>query len=246
MSKKIVVDRKEFEKNFLGPIKSFSAKNEFLPIHYEGGKLVVFCANRTKDNGTLALYCEHTPEACELEEKEVLYIKEPDRLLKSISLLVDDRITLEVANHQLVCKTKKTSFKLTFYDPILAKRDKTFWKPEKFKALEPSFKEGFLVSKEDVARIKIACGTVNSDKVHLVNEDGGLSVNIGDDKTDCVSTRIEGENSFKDEGCFVKNILMFMGKQPVYFFESTDGNCFGYYIETDGNKLYYLVTKIQS
>lgn len=242
MSKGILIDKQDFEKNFLEAIKSFVPKCEFFPLHFVGGKLVTFCANR-QENGTLALYLEHKPLNTNLEEGDVLYIKEPQKLLSALKLLSDERILLKIQDHQLICKTDDFQFSLVFYDQALAKRDKTYWQPEKFNEIRSSFKEGVPLEKTLIAKIKVACNVVDLDTV-TIERGEELFLTVGKKTGNSVSTKLPNAESISDESEFIKNIFLFLGKHDAELYETEDEKAIGFKEETENNIKYYLVTKI--
>jgi hypothetical protein len=245
MSKKIMVNRKEFEKNFLEAIKSFVPKCEFFPIYMIRGKLVTFCANR-QENGTLALYLEHTPLHHNLDEGDVIYIKDPQKLLSAVKMLSDERILLKIIDHQIVCKTDDFQFTFTLYDPILAKRDKTFWKPEKFNSIKKSFKVGVLLEKDLIAKIKTACNVVDIDTVTIENKDDEMLLTVGSSKANSVSTKLPYIDHFSEHSKFIKNIFHYVGKSDATLYETEDEKVIGFREENETNVKYYIVTKTKN
>lgn len=240
-NKKVMIEKTSFERGFLDPIKSFVPKTDFFPLYFIGEKLVSFCSNR-QENGTIALYLEHTPDNSNMVDGDVFYIREPLKLLNAIKMIPDDRIVLEFNDHQIMCKTKSYRFKFALYDKELAKRDKLFWKPEKFNKIRDSF-TGFVdISKDRIADIKNSCNLVESDLVTLENTENGMSVTIGSDKNNSVSITLPPSDDFDNSKRFIKNIFLFLGKHEVELVKTRDDKVVGFIEKDDENTKYYIVT----
>lgn len=240
----MLIDRKEFEKSFLEAIKTFVPKAEFVPLTYRGDKLVTFCSNRQK-NGTMALYLEHTPLACNMDDGDVIYIKDPQKLLAAIKLIPDERINLKVRDHQLLCNTDSIKMTFTLYDKILAKRDQTFWLPEKFDKIRGTFKDGVLIDKITLGKIKVACNVVDLDTCNLHRDDANnMVLTVGSTNSNSITTELPDCEDFSDESHFIKNLFNFLGKDDAIIYETEDEKVIGFKEEADSTNKFYIVTKI--
>ena len=231
--------------DFLSSINTFNGKSDFFPLYSVGGKLVSFCNNRTEKSRT-GLYIEHTPESTDMEDGDVYYIKEPDKLKKAFSIIPLDRIPLTFTNNQI--KSTSNDFRFTFrlYDPLLASRNNSFWKPEQFGAIKDNLKDGFEIDTKDMKRIKDACSVVEDDRVFIENnEEDGMIIRIGEVEKDSLELKFPYSEGFSRESIFVKDIFRFLGKNPVIFSETENEKVICIKEDMDTTTKHYIITKIK-
>lgn len=223
--KTFIVDKVPFQKEFLASITKFKSTCEFLPVHNIEGKLVVFCSHRVKDKkGSVGLYMEFEPDVNSLDEGQVFYIKDPAKLEKTLNLIDSDRVVFTITNSHIKAEGDDQKFQMRLYDPIIATKDKSFWKPEKFPTLREKINDGVVINKDILDKIQKACNYISND-VACVEYDVELDKNyllIGDSNNDSFRLEIPFYENFSTFSKFSKHIFSVVGKNEISFGETDD------------------------
>lgn len=241
---KFIVDKKDFCSNFLGTIVSFKEKMDFIPIHFIGGKLVYF-SNLIMDSGSVFIFCEHTPESCDMEDGSVFYISSPQKIKKMVESFEGERVAFGVTGDQLISKSKNSNFRLKLYDANLAERNRDFMKPEKFHEIKDEFKGGVTVSKETLKQIKVACSTFEDKKATLNNVDG-LKLTVGEDKTNSFEINLVDDADFGDSVSFCKHLFMVLNNGDFHLCENETGKIICVREEVSDTTKYFFTTKFRA
>lgn len=221
MSKKFIVNKKDFCNNFLGSIVDFKVDTEFVTIHYVDGYLVYF-SNVMFQSGSIFLFCKHKPENCNFEEGETFHLKFPQKIKKLVETFDGDRLAFGLTEDQIISKGKGSSFRFKLYDKKLAENSKEFLKPENFFNIEKDFKEGQVISKEKLKQIKVACSMFEDKKVTLVS-DGSLDIVIGEKESNTFRLTISDESTFANDISFIKDLFLVLKPKDFDICENEEG-----------------------
>lgn len=235
-----------FQKEFLDAIVSFNSTNEFLPVYFYNGKIVTVCSFRVKgDKGTIGLNIEFTPENTDMQEGDVFYIKEPAKLKKTIALVPSELLPLKITKSQLISKGEGYQFRTRLYDPMLASRNTTFWKPEKFEKIRETIVDGVRLSKELVTKIKTINPTISDDIAYVTsNEEDKTTLCIGESDFDSFELEIPFDGCFSEKSAFNKHLFSVLGRNEVSFSETSDKRIMVVTDETEHTRKYCIITKI--
>jgi len=243
-AKTFIVDRLEFQKEFLDPLVTFKSSDEFIPIHYHNGKLTTVCSLQVKNNkGLIGLCIEYTPESCTMTEGDIFYVREPVKLKKSLGIVTSDRMAFEVTPSHLRSVGDDYIYTSRLYDPMLAARNNTFWDPKKFDTLREGFRDGVKLDIDFIKRIKSSGHNTSSDFAHIIVGEHKTSIRIGDNQDESMQLDMPSHGSFKRDFKFNKTLFSVVGRYESELSETADGRIVVITERTERTNRFCIITK---